>query len=416
MKRIITGIIMVLSCASLYAQQKCSSAEYTSRLLTAEPSLSVRFQQIEEFTKTILDNQSYSSRNFAIPQVIRIPVVFHVLYHLPGENISDQVIIQQLESLNRDFRRRNADTNNAPSYFRSLGADMQIEFAVAKSDPSGRSTSGINRKYTAINSWMTDDKMKFASEYGIDAWDSKSYLNIWICNLTDALGYSAFPGMLADRDGVVLDYRIVGNNGQHAQYRMGRTAVHEVAHWLNLRHIWGDAFCGDDGVDDTPKQMSYTPGCPTGVRSTCTNGSNGDMYMNYMDFTADACMNLFTAGQKQRAQSLFAPGGARNSLLYSKAFNEPLLSQGTLPDFYPKWLEARVYPNPASNEINIYFEYDERWLGKELHVIDMSGNVLIRKIINKKIQKIDITRLMPGLYYIRAEKDGEKIIKKFVKI
>ena len=413
MKRIITGFLVTLSVAGA-AQERCHSSNYREKTIASDPAVASRVAALETFTSTLQSN--ISSRNFAAPNVIRIPVVFHVLYHVPGENISDQRIQEQLDIINRDFRRRNSDTANAPSYFRMLGADMQIEFALAKSDPQGRSTTGINRRYTAVGTWMTDDKMKFNAEYGLDAWDTKSYLNIWICNLKDALGYSAFPGTEEKLDGVVIDYRVVGKNGPIAQYNLGRTAVHEVAHWLNLRHIWGDAFCGDDGVDDTPKQMSYTPGCPNAVRSTCNNGPQGDMYMNYMDFTGDACMNMFTVGQKQRAHALFVPGGPRYSLLWSKGFNEPTVQQGTLPDFYPKWLEARVYPNPTRDRINIYFEYDERWIGQPLTIMDVNGRNVHFQKITARVQSIDVSRLQSGIYFIKTEKAGETIIKKFVKL
>src|SRR5688572_19134560 len=134
MKRIFAGTVLLLVTVALHSQSRCISTDYTKTQLFTDPSLSHRFRTIEEFTDNIVNSPTNTARNFALPSVIRIPVVFHVLYHVPSENISDQVIMQQLESLNRDFRRRNPDTINAPSYFRSLGADMQFEFVLAKSD------------------------------------------------------------------------------------------------------------------------------------------------------------------------------------------------------------------------------------------------------------------------------------------
>jgi hypothetical protein len=194
-----------------------------------------------------------------------------------------------------------------------------------------------------------------------------------------------------------------------------RILVHEVGHWLNLLHIWGDRYCGNDFVDDTPKQGSYTPGCPTGIRSSCSNTLTGDMYMNYMDFTDDACMNMFTNGQKERARILFEQGGPRQDILNSKGLTNSSLDPAALPDFYPRWMEARLYPNPAYNIITINVEYDDRWLGEELQVIDANGRVMIRKIIHAKKQELDISRLLPGIYFIRASKEDNRIQSKFVK-
>ncbi|TAL40891.1 MAG: zinc metalloprotease, partial [Chitinophagaceae bacterium] len=323
MKKILVGVFITgYFLTHLQAQQKCSAGNYLLHQMQADPSLQNAIIQLEEFTSQRSLNASRGNvRTTTTSQVIKIPVVFHVLYHQPGENISDQQIQQQIEALNRDFRKRNADTSKTPEVFVPVAADMEIEFQLAKSGPAGKNTNGIVRKYTPVKSWMSDDKVKFNNEYGDDAWDSKSYLNIWVCNLQGDLGYSTFPGGDSGKEGIVLSYQVVGYGGAHAQYGMGRTCVHEVGHWLNLKHLWGDTYCGDDNVDDTPKQSSYTSGCPTGIRTTCDNAPDGDMYMNYMDFTNDACMNIFTQGQKQRARVLFESGGPRYSILFSKALN-----------------------------------------------------------------------------------------------
>lgn len=418
MKKILAGILLTgLTFLQLHAQQRCLSFGYLQQQLQANPHLQSIISQIEEYTlqKSNLTYQT-NTRTSSSPEIIKIPVVFHILYHQPEENISMQRIQEQLDVLNRDFRRRNPDTIKTPGVFAPLAADMEIEFQLAKSDPMGKSTNGIVRRYTPVKQWMSDDKMKFSSEYGDNAWDSKSYLNIWVCNLFDGLAYSAFPGSNPAIDGMVLNYRVVGNNSGYSQYDKGRTAVHEVGHWLNLKHIWGDVYCGDDNVDDTPKQGTYTAGCPEGNRISCSNGPNGDMYMNYMDFTGDACLNMFTQGQKQRARILFEPGGPRNSLLSSKGFDEPMIFEAVLPDFYPKWLYTKVYPNPATNHLRIYFEYDERWLGKELFVIDINGKIVMKKVINANIQELDISKLNAGIYFLCAQKEDEKILQKFIKL
>ena len=399
----------------LTAQQKCVSSEYLNKQLANDPSSQNKIRDIENYTQQKTGKIKDEQRIASPSHVIKIPVIFHVLYHLPQENVSQQKIADALAILNRDFRRKNADTINTPSFFKPLAADMEIEFKLAISDSRGVSTNGVVRKYTPIKYWLSDDKIKSNATSGDDPWDSKSYLNIWICNMEDILGYSAFPGLDPKLDGIVINYKNIIESGSSLK-NQGRTFVHEVGHWLNLKHIWGETFCGDDGVDDTPKQSSYTPGCPSGVRVSCSNNSNGDMYMNYMDFTDDACMNMFSNGQKQRARVLFETGGARNSILTSKGLNDPSIYAAALPDFYPKWLNAQVYPNPANSLINIYFDYDQRWMGKELFISDMMGRQVMKKIINSKIQQIDISKLQPGIYFLKAIKDDESLVQKFIKL
>ena len=235
--------------------------------------------------------------------------------------------------------------------------------------------------------------------------------------MKDVMGYSTFPGMDPLKDGVVLAIKDIFNtHGTTPGINDLRTVVHEVGHWVDLYHIWGEDYCGDDKVDDTPKQGSYTPGCPSGTRVTCSNGPTGDMYMNFMDFTDDVCMNMFTIGQRKRARAIFEASGPRNSILYSKGLNTPMIESAALPDFYPKWYYAQVYPNPATTSIKVYFDYDERWIGKKMEILDMSGRVVFNKIIGSKIETIDVSRLTAGVYFIRAEKEGEKIHAKFVKL
>jgi hypothetical protein len=214
--------------------------------------------------------------------------------------------------LNKDFRRLNSDANNTWPQ----AADVQVEFCLASIDPAGNSTSGITRTPTSTTAFGTNDQMKFTSSGGKDAWPTASYLNIWVCDISGGiLGYAQFPGGSATTDGVVVDYQYFGTTGTAtAPFNLGRTATHEVGHWLNLRHIWGDGGCTvDDFVNDTPVSDAPNFGCATGHVSCGTV----DMVQNYMDYSDDACMNLFSAGQKTRMQALFAPGGFRAGLLNS---------------------------------------------------------------------------------------------------
>ena len=399
-----------------YSQKNCSIEQYLKQETAADPHLRAILDRIDLFTEQRTSGSTTAQRNMRVPDIIKIPVVFHVLYQTPQQNISESIIQRLLAALNRDFNKTNADTVKIPAAFKAYAAAMGFEFKLATTNPKGFGTNGIVRKYTPVDYWMSDDKMKFTSEYGDDVWDTKSYLNIWICNLKDVRGYSTFPGMDETKDGIVLSVNdILYARGTTHGINDLRTIVHEAGHWLNLYHIWGEGFCGDDKVNDTPKQSTYTPGCPSGVRISCGTDPAGDMYMNFMDFTDDACMNMFTHGQRARARILFESGGARNAILSSKGLNISNVQEATAPDFYPKWTHAQVYPNPTSSTVNVYFEYDERWIGKEMQVLDMSGRIVINTTINARVQVIDVSRLNAGVYFIRAQKDGERLSTKFVK-
>jgi hypothetical protein len=235
--------------------------------------------------------------------------------------------------LNEDFRRMNADRINTPAAFTGVAADYNFEFRLACQDPNGNPTNGIVRRftnrtgfqYTAIpNSNGRPDEtamgIKMTNIAGSDPWPTDRYLNIWVCNFTDGiLGYATFPADFAtgpNVDGVVINTTSMGRTGNvAAPFDRGRTATHEVGHWLNLFHVWGDAFCGDDLVADTPTQQGSNFGCPAFPHRTCGNTTNGDMFMNYMDYTDDACMNIFTNGQSLRGRALFAAGGARGTFV-----------------------------------------------------------------------------------------------------
>jgi Pregnancy-associated plasma protein-A len=239
-----------------------------------------------------------------------IPIVIHVVHNPANnaENISEAQINSQIDVLNLDFRKKNSDIAAVPSVFKALAADARIEFVLATTDPLGQATNGITRTVTTAAGFGGDDRVKSAATGGADPWPSDRYLNIWVCRLNGGLlGYAQFPGGSAATDGVVITHTGFGTNGTAAPpFNLGRTATHEIGHWLNLRHIWGDdgdGCNGSDFVEDTPNQASDNTGVPTFPHVTCDNGPNGDMYMNYMDYTDDVGMFMFTTGQVLRMQA-----------------------------------------------------------------------------------------------------------------
>ena len=294
-------IISILINLNLLSQQRCGTTEYQSFLESKFPEYKEARKLVESETAHWIQHNKSKSSN-----IITIPVVVHVVWNTNAENISDAQVFSQIDVLNADFRRNNNDANNTPSYFQNVAADTEIEFCLANIAPNGSSTTGITRTQTSLTSFsISSDNMKSTSSGGIDPWPQDDYLNIWVCDLGGGLlGYATPPSNWPNpNDGVVIGYRYFGTTGVvQAPYNKGRTATHEVGHWLNLDHVWGDSNCGNDNCGDTPTQQSANYGCPNGISSSNCNGNGnyGDMYMNYMDYTNDACMNLFTQDQKNR--------------------------------------------------------------------------------------------------------------------
>ncbi len=316
----IVGLVFMIQ--PIFAQHshdddtRCGTMQYLEQQIQQDPGLESRMEKIEQsMQEWIKDNQHLKNSKDLL---VTIPVVVHVVYQTANQNIPDDQILSQIDVLNQDYRRLNADTTNTPAEFSGVAGDVEIEFCMASVDPNGEPTDGITRTQTSVSSFSTNNAVKFTSQGGKDAWPSQDYLNMWVCNMSGGiLGYAQFPGGSTATDGVVITYQSFGYNSPGGYpYHLGRTATHEVGHWLNLYHIWGDdgGSCnGSDLVADTPNQGSEYYSCPSFPQSSC--GSN-DMFMNYMDYTNDNCMNIFTNGQKTRTHA--AINVYRSSLLVSE--------------------------------------------------------------------------------------------------
>jgi hypothetical protein len=313
------GLMMSLSTIGFsQSHRSCGSMDHLHQQIAEDPTVETRMQQIEHATSQWLSDPSHRTG-----AIITIPVVVHVVYNTVAQNISDAQVQSQIDVLNEDFRKLNADASLTPSIFSALGADCQIQFCLAQRDPNGNATTGIIRKSTTTTAFSTNDNMKRAANGGSDPWNTSQYLNIWSCNMSGGiLGYAQFPGGAAATDGVVILFNAFGRTGNvAAPFNKGRTGTHEVGHWLNLRHIWGDATCGSDLVNDTPTHNTANYGCPTYPHlSTCT-GAPTEMTMNYMDYTDDACMYMFTTGQSTRMTA--AINTSRTGLLTSLGCTPP---------------------------------------------------------------------------------------------
>ena len=284
-------------------QRTCASYEIHQQQLKDNPGLAKKMADIEALTKKV---SSDPSAYRLVNGVYEIPVVVNVLFKTTAENVSDAQIQSQIEVLNKDFEGTNSDINLIPNdFFGVKSGNTTIKFVLDQ----------VVRKSTTKTGWRTNDDMKKSTKGGINPTSPTTKLNVWVCTLSNGiLGYAQFPGGSAATDGIVVLNKAFGNTGTAtAPFNKGRTATHEVGHWLSLRHIWGDATCGSDLVNDTPTHNTANYGClAAGHKSTCT-GTPVEMTMNYMDYTDDACMYMFSLGQKTRMLATFASGGGRNS-------------------------------------------------------------------------------------------------------
>jgi Pregnancy-associated plasma protein-A len=293
-------------------RRSCGTMKVHRRLLDTVPMYAEARQRIEE-------HSFRAAMGFMLARTdcTKIPVVVHVVWKIPEQNISQEQIDSQIAVLNRDFRKRNADISAVPAPFAPLVGDARVEFELARLDLEGNPTDGVTRRETDRDSFTDDDAVKFDSSGGTDAWPSDRYLNMWVCQLGGGLlGYAQFPGGPAATDGVVITHTGFGTTGTAAPpFDKGRTATHEIGHWLDLRHIWGDdgdGCSGSDFVADTPNQGGANLGKPTFPTISCNNGPNGDMFMNYMDYVDDDTMVMFTEGQVTRMQA--ALDGPRSTI------------------------------------------------------------------------------------------------------
>ncbi len=314
-KKITVFIYFTFLSVLLFGQQtdyqKCYTMENLERLKAENPLLEKQLDQNESTLQHIIKSGRATQE---AENVYVIPTVVHVIYKATEENISDAMVLSQIQVLNEDFRKM----IGTPGYNNvDVGANTNIVFRLAQIDPNGEPTTGINRKLTTRNSFESNESMKFESSGGVNAWPTDKYLNIWVCNLSDYLGYAQFPNSgPTSTDGVVILTASFGSGSAFSPYDLGRTTTHEVGHWLNLYHIWGDGPCGvDDLVADTPLSDEANFGCPNGHVSCTTT----DMIENYMDYTNDACMNIFTAGQTVRMVATNL--GFRSSLFDNSVFS-----------------------------------------------------------------------------------------------
>ncbi len=401
-------------------KQRCYSVEHEQWLQSQNPNLKVQNDIDEQKLQTWLQNFAAAriSNGNSTNSVVVIPVVVHVVYKLAGQNISDAQILSQIDALNEDFARLNADTGNTPGPFQAAASGTQFQFCLARRDTNGNMTNGIERRLTTVNSFSTNDNVKHYSSGGLNAWDVNNYFNIWVCNMSGGiLGYAEFPATVhTNTYGVVIQYDSFGRIGNvAAPYDLGRTLTHEVGHCFRLNHIWGDdggACSGSDNIADTPNQESETYGCHNfPFTDNCTTTGNGIMYMNYMDYSDDDCLNMFTSNQATRMYVSLT--GYYPTLTTSNACQDVKTSINKLDD-----IQFSVYPNPTDGILNVDLSTT---VGQgeviQVRITDAIGKVVAEKEINQynvRVHQIDLSNLENGSYFATVYSQSFKKTVQFV--
>ena len=413
-----------LSFAQVY---KCMSPEAIQYQESITPGYIDQVNSVFEHAKSFSANNLEKSNT-----LYTVPVVVHVVYNNSNQNLDDSVIFNQIQVLNEDYQRLNADTVNMRSDFNIVKGSPQINFVLAQVDPSGNPTNGITRTFTSTTSFgslalvggdFTDlEKVKSTVDGGIDPWDQTRYLNIWVCNMsidffgteiTALLGYATPPDGLPNwppgstngmSDGVVIQFQCFGRNNPNVLDAgggpidvRGRTPSHEVGHYLGLRHIWGDGDCtAQDGIDDTPNADAQSNSDCDSLKNTCTDNIQGvdlpDMIENYMDYSAETCQNSFTQGQVDLMH------GVLENERYDLVHNNPAgLTQLTATNW-------SIFPNPATDKITI--SGIDGISTVELYTL--SGQLAGSFNLNNKSYTLDMTGFDRGLYIIRIS-DSKQI-------
>ena len=290
------------------AQDRCGSMPVLENTFKRNPTLKLQYDlQTQSIRRASLQRKALSQQLRIEGTTAYIPIVFHIVLTNPNL-VTDAMIQNQVDQLNKDFAGLNADSSLIPTAFKNLFAKVSIQFKLAQRTPGDEPSNGIERVTTTHGSFtINDPSVKYTASGGANAWDHNRFFNVWITELSQGyLGYATFPNSsVPAEDGVVIKYTALP--GGNAPYNKGRTLVHETGHFFSLIHIWGDenGCTGTDDIDDTPNQGTYTSGCPSGVVKTdaCTLSAPGIMYQNFMDYTDDACMVMYTLDQKDHMET-----------------------------------------------------------------------------------------------------------------
>ncbi len=418
-----TKLLIILSAGLFTLSVKSQINQRTCGTLI----LSQQFElQVQKWIAN-LSQQKTQAINFTLP------VVVHVVHDGQavgtGPNISNAQIVSQMTVLNQDFAGLNADSILIPGTFKPDFAHCGISFCLAKTDTSGNAMAeiGVDRIDRNSKGWklgpylksFIDDTLKPQS-----IWNPNKYLNLWALDLGGGLlGYATFPDPAATglggltgydpslSDGVVIATTAFGNIGTlNASYDKGRTATHEVGHWLGLRHIWGDGSCATDYVNDTPDAQAANYGCKTHPYNVggCVGNSTGEMFMNYMDYGNDTCLQMFSNGQKTRMVAILNGSPIRMNLAASNKCNLTGIESYNLQES-----EFSVFPNPNNGEFVL--KSNAFYKSLTITVINILGEKIYEeKNLNSNSIKINLNDKNAGVYFIYLTGDKFGIVKKMI--
>lgn len=439
--KLLQSILLLISFglfSTAYSQdRKCAANDVMERQIASNPSFAARMIAIEKHTQEFVASKRQNTINGKKPDnpgngngggntpppstdpptldPVTIPVVVHIVYNTSEQNIVDERVTEQIRILNEDFNATNADINSyIPSQYSSaVNEGAKISFCLVQTI----------RVQTLVKSFSTNDAMKFTSSGGSNTVDPEHKLNIWVCNMSGGiLGYAYYPGVSSSIDGVVVLYSAFGITT--GNYDLGRTATHEVGHYFNLRHIWGDRRCGNDLVDDTPLHDGANYGCPSeGATSNC-KGPVVEMWMNYMDYTYDQCMYMFSKEQAYRMQATLASGGPRAGMIQSNpctalpgsaAFRSNNLIDRENP--FPKSNRFKIYPTITSG--NVFMQLNAEKSGvADMAVYNQAGVLVTRKRFSVaegiNTREINIGNYSNGLYFVKLLEGNNKHIQKLI--
>ena len=393
--------------------ERCGSNEAIKQQMSIDPMYK---KKVEELLKNKGHYTRSEQKGSPSQSSITIPVVVHVVYNTADQNISDAQVQSQIDVMNEDFSATNKDYNNYDAGYGSVKGDMDIKFCLTQ----------VIHKQTKTKSFGTNDNMKYDKRGGSDAVDPMHVFNIWVCNLgSKLLGYAYYPGISPEKFGVVCHVNAFGRGAGYnlfAAYNLGRTVTHETGHCFGLVHIWGDANCGSDEVDDTPLHNTANFGCPgEGHLSTCT-GTPLEMWMNYMDYTDDKCMYFFSDGQASRAFSFIDSDPQLISIVSSacsttRQVNNDIttISNGGVNSSRTILSNDLIlYPTITSGVLNLSFTKTSNEK-LDINVYSQTGALMMKKqVAGKTLDQIDVSRLSNGIYFIEVSQGVMRQTRKFV--
>lgn len=415
MRKALLAVVFVTIVCTANSQKtnRCGSLELIKQQMSVDPAYAKKVQDAQRNVGKYLRNNERGGK----PTSITIPVAVHILWYSPDQNIPDAQVQSQIDVLNEDYTATNRDYNNYDAGYGAVKGDMDLKFCLVQ----------IVRRQVKIRSFAVTDNMKYSSRGGSDAIDPMHVFNIWVCNLSGGvLGFAYYPGISPEKFGVVCHINAFGRGSQYnlfPAFNLGRTTSHELGHCLGLIHMWGDAKCGSDLVDDTPFHNDPNFDCPgEGHLSTCA-GTPLEMWMNYMDYTDDQCMYFFSDGQVARS-SFFIDTDPQLQSITSSACTTPAVTTTLLSSAGTNSLSSRiakgqfaVYPSLTKGQINIAINALRNGVAT-VKIYTQTGALVMKRQLaveeGMNTKTMDLSALENGVYILQWSQDNAKSVKKLI--